>query len=189
MVNRQKGNKKRTIIKSLSAILVIAIVAALGVVAYRHFHDRKAAKPQIVVQGAKSQPGQYQSTPSSTNSSQQGGATDENGKTTGTLPPSSEWASSSSGDITLQQPINNSVLASGDTISGTAKVSTVQFILTDNSVGQIAQGTLSVVNGKFSGTLQFTPHATSGKLQVYYPNPSNGAEEDIININVDFNAQ
>jgi hypothetical protein len=63
----------------------------------------------------------------------------------------------------------------------------VQFILTDNSVGLIAQGTLTVVNGKFSGMLQFTPHSNSGKLELYYPNAANGAEEDIIEIDVSFN--
>ncbi|MGH7195069.1 MAG: hypothetical protein ACREJM_16270, partial [Candidatus Saccharimonadales bacterium] len=92
-----------------------------------------------------------------------------------------------SGNITLQLPSPNSTIKTGDSITGLAKVSTVQFILTDNSVGMIAQGNLKVVNGKFSGTLQFTPHSSSGKLEVYYPNPTNGAEQDIVEINVNFN--
>jgi hypothetical protein len=116
-----------------------------------------------------------------------GGIVNNNNQTNNTLPPSSEWAISNSGDITLQQPIANSTIQSGDTLSGLANVNNVQFILTDRAVGLIAQGDLNVVNDKFSGTLQFTPHASTGTLQVYYPNPNNGAEEDVVNIDVNFN--
>jgi hypothetical protein len=102
------------------------------------------------------------------------------------IPPSSQWTSSSSGDITLQQPVANSVIQSGSTISGTANVSTVQYILSDSTVGLIDQGTLNVDNGKFSGILQFKSHSTTGTLEVYYPNPSNGAEDDVITIGVNY---
>lgn len=102
------------------------------------------------------------------------------------IPPSSEWTSSSSGNITLQQPSANSVVKSGDAISGTAKVSSVQYILSDSSVGLIDQGTLGVDNGKFSGILQFKAQSSTGTLEVYYPNPSNGAEDDVITIGVSY---
>lgn len=185
------------------AILIIVIgIGAIGVSIYKWDHKNTANttsdsgsstnKPSSI--GTPSSPSTAptpSSVPSisiSTSTTNSGGVVDTNGQTIGTLPPSSEWTSSSSGDITLQQPTNGSTIQSGDTISGLADTSTVSFILKDNSVGVIAQGSLNVVNGKFSGTLEFTPHANSGSLEVYYPNPSTGAEEDIINITVNFNA-
>lgn len=139
-------------------------------------------KPKIVA--ATSKPTPHKST--ANNSEPTGTVVNNNGKVSNSLPPSSEWTYSTNGYITLQQPTNNSVLAPGDTLSGTAKVNNVSFILTDNAVGVIDQGNLSVINGRFSGTLHFTSTSSSGTLQVYYPNPSNGAEEDIININIKY---
>jgi hypothetical protein len=120
------------------------------------------------------------------NTGQQGGAVDLKGQPSSSLPPSSQWTSSPSGNITIQQPISGQTLHTGDTISGTAKVDTVAFILKDNAVGVIANGTLSVVNGKFAGSLGFTAHSGSGILEVYYPDPSTGAEKDLIKVNVNY---
>lgn len=103
-----------------------------------------------------------------------------------TPPSSSDWISSSNGSITLEEPVANSTVHSGDTISGTATVSKVEYILTDTKLGLIAKSDLNVVNGTFSGTLKFIPHSSNGSLQIYYPNPTNGAEEDLINVNVNF---
>jgi hypothetical protein len=175
-----------------TVIAVIALLAIASVFAYKWNHkDTADIKP--VVKGTPSTSASAPtptSTPApsttATNPTGQGGAVDNNGKTTDTIPPSSEWTSSTSGDITLQQPTNNSTISSGDTISGLANTSTVSFILKDTSAGVIAQGSLNVVNGKFSGTLQFTPHSSTGSLEVYYPNPDNGAEEDVINITVNY---
>jgi hypothetical protein len=166
------------------------VIAAIAVGLYLHNHksglNLAANGNTQPVKGTTSAPTAHQ-TPTNTTSQGGGGVVDQKGQTAGTLPPPSQWASSSSGNITLQQPSANTVVKSGDTLSGLAKVGTVQFILKDNSIGLIAQGTLSVVSGKFSGVLQFTPHSKSGTLEVYYPNPSNGAEEDVVEINVSFN--
>lgn len=166
-------------------IIVLAIVVAGAVGVYIHNRDtadKNDTKP-FVAKGTQSTP-----TPPAVAGSNltSGGAVNTNGNTTSTLPPASEWTTSSGGQITLQQPTNNATLSTGDTISGLAKVSTVQFVLTDNSVGQIAQGNLNVVNGKFSGTISFTAHSSTGNLELYYPNPSNGAEEYIINVSVKY---
>jgi hypothetical protein len=175
--------------KLLLGLLVI-VIAVGGVLLWVRHHDKKnlnlatSKSSQNPVKGATSKPTPHQATTTNSNPTGQGGVVDKNGQTSGSLPPSSQWVASASGNITLQQPSPNTTVKSGDTLSGLAKVSSVQFILTDNSVGLIAQGNLNVVNGKFSGTLQFTPHAGSGKLEVYYPNPANGAEEDIITIDV-----
>jgi hypothetical protein len=188
----RKKNKKVALRKPVFiGIIIVLIAVAMGF----YFHQKNTDKSNLAgnigktpVTGTTSKPTGVQ-LPTNTSAGQSGGVVDNNGQTNGNLPPSSQWVSSSSGNITLQQPSPNSVVKSGDTLSGTAKVSNVQFILTDNSIGLIAQGNLNIINGKFSGKLQFTPHSNNGKLEVYYPNPANGAEEDIVEINVSFNAQ
>lgn len=185
---KQRGSVSKKVL-----LVAVVVILAAGAGAYLHFHKRNPhnlvnSSGSKKVTGATSQPTPHQ-TPSSTGtaiSGQSGGVTDNNGQTSQSLPPSSEWVSSNSGNVTLQLPSPDSTVKSGDSLTGLAKVSNVQFILTDNSVGMIAQGSLKVVNGKFSGTLQFTPHSGNGKLEVYYPNPNNGAEQDIVEINVKF---
>jgi len=172
-------------------IVIIILALITGSVLCILWHDKKIFTARVSSNssvGTKSSSSKSTThVPTSNNSTSSGGVLNQNGQTTGTTPPSSEWVSSSNGALTLQQPIANSTIQSGDTISGVANVSNVQFILTDSAVGLIDQGNLSVVNGKFSGTLQFTPYSGIGTLQVYYPNPNNGAEEDIVNISVNFN--
>jgi hypothetical protein len=185
----KKNTQNRASKKPLGLLVVLIIVAVAALyIWHSHNKSRVASTTTAAVTGTKSQPVQnHQSQPSTTTgATNAGGAVDQNGKTSGTLPPSSDWVSSTNGDITVQQPSANTTVQSGATLSGLANVSKVSFNLTDNSVGLIAQGTLDVVNGKFSGALQFTPHASSGTLQVYYSNPSTGAEEDIINMDVNF---
>ncbi len=177
-----KANKKRSHRKLWLIVPVIAVILILG---WYFLYHKDNSNLTAKVQGTKSTPTTPQ-LPTNTTVNNTGGVTNQNVKTS-TLPPSSDWVSSSDGDITLQEPSSGTVFESGDTIAGLAKVSNVQFILTDDTVGLIAQGNLNVTNGKFSGTIQFTPHSSSGKLEVYYPNPSNGAEEDIIDIDVNFN--
>ncbi len=174
----------------LLGLLVIVLIGG-GVILYVQHHNKKnpnlaaSKNNHVTVKATPSTPTQHQQ--STDNSTGQGGIVDQKGRVGGSLPPPSQWVSSTSGNIILQQPSANTIVRSGDTLSGTAKVSTVHFILKDSSVGLIAQGSLSVVNGKFSGTLEFTPHSKKGSLEVYYPNPQNGAEEDIIDVNVSYN--
>lgn len=106
--------------------------------------------------------------------------------TTISIPPQNEWQYSSNGSIVLQFPTQNTAFVSGQPIVGLSSITPVSFLLVDNTVGKIAGGTLNVVNGKFDSSIEFTPHSKSGVLQIYHPNPSNGAEQDIININVNF---
>jgi len=187
MYKRRRTSSKKILYTLLAIVLVVA-----AVVLYAHAHNKSAnlaAKAGTqAVKGTVSTPTPHQ-VPSPNSTGQSGGVVDKNGQASTNLPPASQWVSSSSGNITLQQPSPNTVVTSGDSLVGLAKVSTVQFILKDDAVGQIAQGNLTVVNGRFSGVLQFTPHSKSGKLEIYYPNPNNGAEEDIVEINVGFNVQ
>lgn len=174
----------------LTSLIVFCIIGSIFY-AFINYHKKGStssyhSKNHFIPKGTPSKPTVHKST--STNTLAQGGVTQQtNAPTTSSLPPSSDWVTSTSGNITLQQPSPNASIQSGSTISGLAKVSSVQFILTDSKVGLIAQGTLSVINGKFSGIMHFTPHSPTGKLQVFYSNPNNGAEEDVINLNVNYN--
>jgi len=184
-IKRKSSSKKEVL-----GLLIIGLVLCLIFLTYKHYHKKNlnlAADrgSQPVAKGTTSIPIQHQVT-TNNGTTAGGGVLDKNGQTSGSLPPSALWVVSDSGNLTLQQPSPNTIVHSGDTLSGLAKVNSVQFILTDNSVGLIAQGNLNVVNGKFSGTLQFTPHSSNGKLEIYHPNPANGAEEDIIEIDVNF---
>jgi cytoskeletal protein RodZ len=112
------------------------------------------------------------------------GGTDTNGQTS-TNTNSSQWITSKSGNITVEQPIANATMQSGSVLSGTTKISTVHFRLIDNAVGVISEGTLSVVNGKFSGDLNFKPHSSAGQLDVFSTD-ANGVEINEIQIAVKF---
>ncbi len=165
-------------------IFLLAIIILLTIYMIEHI----STKPPLVM-GAKSSSLTAPKTNSSpkNNSLSSGSVVDKKGTYNNTLPPTSEWTTSSSGIITLQVPSNNSHFASGSIISGLAKVNMIQYILKDNSIGLISRGTLNVVNGKFSGAINFSSNSSSAKLVVYYPDPNNGAENDIINIDVKLN--
>jgi hypothetical protein len=182
MVTKNKTKNRK---KLFSAVVLLLVLAVALFLVQRHYRKPKSAPATTTRSSAANQPSQNTPSPAPTKANP-GGVVDKNGQVSGSVPPASQWTTSTSGNITLQQPAAGSIVQTGDTISGLAKVSTVQFILTDNSVGLIDQGTLNVVNGKFAGTLAFAVQSDGGKLEVYSPNPTTGAEEDIININVNF---
>lgn len=179
-----RRNKKlfKSITRHPKTTVVVVIIAAAAGIVFKG--DNQPAptpapthKPAVSVPAVKNNSG-------GSSSVAQGGATDNKGSgATSTSP--SDWASSSSGKITLQQPTAGSTLRSGDTLSGTAKVDTVQYRLVDDSVGVLAQGSLSVVNGKFSGVLNFTPHSSSGKLDIFsYSNGPYSSEVNNIEVSL-----
>ncbi len=118
-------------------------------------------------------------------SGNQGGAIDNNGETEGEIPNSSQWIISKNGKITLKTPGSNALLQSGDEISGSAKSDTVGFMLIDDSIGLLAQGTLQVINDTFSGTLKFKPSGSTGRLDLFLESDS-GAQSEKISIPVRF---
>lgn len=98
----------------------------------------------------------------------QGGATDNNGQAPADPGTTTGSVTSPSGVITVKNAANNMLLSPGSTLYGTAQgVSHVQFRVIDNEVGVLAQGTLQVVDGAFSGKLSFTPKTDSGRLDVF----------------------
>jgi len=110
---------------------------------------------------------------------------DEN--TITSTPQKNLWAYSDKRNITLQQPTTNSSIKSNDVISGLANgIKNITFVLRDNKNGVIDQGYIPVNNGRFSGYLTFKKHGNVGTLQVYYPNPSDGSEQDPIIIDVNY---
>lgn len=186
----KKVTKHTALIRLVYSVIIVLVFAAIILYWHRHHTGSSSSASnthsQLTIKGTVSQPTQHQ--PTANTSTPSSGATNApTSNTPASLPSRSLWTTSASGNITLQQPYANETIQSGDHLSGLANVSNIQFILTDNTVGLIEEGNLNVVNGEFSGTLSFTPHSSSGKLEVYYPNPSNGAEEDIINIDVNFN--
>ena len=167
-------------------VLLIAVVAIFIIVYNKNSRSSSTNnKNSFIPKGSTSRPTNHNITNSGSHN--YGGVVDQPGSQSGfSLPPSNEWTSSSNNEITLQYPVKTTAFASGDQIVGLSSVSPVNFIIVDNSVGQIAEGDLNVVNGKFNATVKFTAHSNSGELQIYHPNPTNGAEEDVININLSF---
>jgi hypothetical protein len=98
---------------------------------------------------------------------------------------SSQWTTSSSGLITVKQPTANSRLQDGSSIVGSSKLDQVKYRLKDNTVGVIAQGTLDVINGNFSGILHFQPQGTGGQLDIFSTD-SRGVEYNEVQIYVSF---
>lgn len=196
MAGRINRRSNKTILPL--SILVLIVVAGLITFSIYHYDSKKSKtiahlstssqqKISSTPSSPSSQPTKSSSPSSVTSTSTPGGVVDENGQSSGSLPPQSDWTTSSSGTITLQEPTANATLTSGQSLVGLAKVNKVNFALYDSSTGLIDQGGLNVVNGKFSGDMNFTAHATTGILQVFYSNPTNGAEEDMVEINVNFN--
>ncbi len=182
--------KKRTKKIIITIVIILALLIA-GILAYRAIYYKKPVTYTSPKNTFQTKPGQSKPTkhtinkqPSLSTSNTNNSSSSSSSSNINTNP--SLYITSSSGQITVHTPYNNEAISSGFPINGTAKVNTVDYILIDNQVGQIAQGSLKVVNGKFQGTLNFTPHATSGVLQIYSPNPSNGAEENVINIDVNY---
>ena len=177
--------------KKYLLVILVLIAVLIGVLVY--FKDSKTVTYQTssnsTVRSTPSKPTPHQPSNNANTLPPSGSVTDNKGvipKSSQT--PSNKWTTSSDGNILLEYPYNGMALSKGQNISGTAKVKTVSFLLKDNSVGVIDQGTMTVVNGKFSGTLNFTPHSNGGELEVYTTNPNNGAEESVIDINVSFNS-
>jgi len=114
----------------------------------------------------------------------EGTITDTKGVVT-TIPPESEWSSSSDNAVTVYSPAQNSILSSGNTLSGKSTAETISFRLIDSVSGVIAQGKISVVSGKFSGIFDYSTTATEGRLDVFIAD-ANGIESSIVEIPVRF---
>ncbi len=101
--------------------------------------------------------------------------------------PSEQWTKSPDGSLVVHAPYSNKSLVAGDILSGASSGSRVSYRLIDNVSGQIAQGSLRVVDGKFSGVFEFSTKATEGQVDVFNQAPD-GTETNNISIPVRFAA-
>ncbi len=186
MVTSKKGTNRNSHKKTLLMIGLVVLVVAASYTAYAFYHSNRKVATAPDAGPVTSTKNNAQHKAVSNSSFSQGGAVDQKGASTSgdTATDSSLWITSTSGNITLQQPTASSVLNTGDTIRGTAKTDTVQYRLVDDSAGVIAQGSLSVVGGKFSGVLQFKAYSSTGALKVFTIDPSSGAEVNHADIKI-----
>ncbi len=196
MLNKNESNKKYKVLFYLLGLIVL-IIAGWRIIDYTNFHKNTSTpnnksnnKTSIRKNNPASSPNNSTKKSTNTNSGQKvvGGVistSGQNGSNTSTASTNSA-TSSSSGLITLMQPSSNSTISNGAIIYGTSKLSEVGYTLIDNKVGVISQGSLNVINGIFSGRMLFTPHSTTGRLDVYSTN-AQGVQSNEIEINVNFN--
>lgn len=102
------------------------------------------------------------------------------------IPPETDWTTSKDGVITVYSPFTNSTLKTGQSLSGKTSVPSISFRLIDNISGEIAQGKINVINGKFSAVFDFSTKATEGRLDVFVAD-KNGLESSVIEIPLRFN--
>lgn len=95
-------------------------------------------------------------------------------------------ALSSTKAITLSSPTDGAKIVNGSVVSGMATVGVVYYRIKDDIRGVIGQGTLSVIDGKYSGVLAVSSSGAEGTFEVYSLNASTGAEENNIKIKVTF---
>lgn len=198
--NKRGVSRKRSKLGLLIPLgVIVAAVVVLGILELTHtihlFSKSKPASEVIVTSGnptpaptkdSSENKATSKSASSSTSSTRNiSGATDTNGTATATTN-SKQWVTSASGAITVKQPIGNATFQSGGTLSGSATVPQVDYTLIDNSTGVISEGTLNVVNGNFSGNIQFASQSSSGRLDVYSTSTPGGPEQNLIEITVYF---
>ncbi len=109
----------------------------------------------------------------------------DNQGTIESTPPEEQWTISKTGQITVYTPVNNQLLSSGSALSGESTLPTVSYRVIDNVSGVINEGQLIVVNGKFSGSINFLTSASEGRLDIYSSN-EDGIEFSNIEIPVRF---
>jgi hypothetical protein len=156
---QSKTKKPVNTSRKIIILIAIIIVASLAVGVWHVLSVRTDNTPSVTTHNNQQQS-------SNTGDMTQGGATDNSGKAT-TSSPKNQWNISDSGVITLKVPISSAVLQNNGEISGSATIETIYYRLVDNAAGVIAQGSLNVVNGNYSGNLQFTSKSSDGKLVVY----------------------
>jgi cytoskeletal protein RodZ len=115
---------------------------------------------------------------------QEGTATDQSGAIQA-IPPENQWSKSNDGVISVYSPTKNQIVQNGQIVSGASTTSTVSFRLIDDVSGVIIQGSLNVVEGRFSGSLNFNTAGTNGRLDIFN-SATDGTESSNIEIPVRF---
>ncbi|HEV2412538.1 MAG TPA: hypothetical protein VGS28_01890 [Candidatus Saccharimonadales bacterium] len=171
----------------VAAVLVLGVLEITGTIHLLHSSPvvRAPGKPSYHSPVTTDKP----KSPEPSSIVQQGTGTDLHGASVNNVPTDpSEWSTSSNGLVTVKLPSANGTFHSGDTIVGSASAGPVFYTLIDNQAGMISQGSISVVNSNFTATVQFTPYASGGQLDVYNTanNQLNGRQINEVVIPVKF---
>lgn len=113
-----------------------------------------------------------------------GGISDNNGDISGNIDTSSPLTSGS-GEISIYAPGKDAAIQSGAILAGISSLSSVSYRLIDSVSGVISTGSLKVVDGRFSGTLDFSTSASEGRIDIFGAR-SDGTEFSNIEIPVRF---
>jgi hypothetical protein len=189
MAKTKKVFRKRFYIPIILVVVVI-VVAVLEVTNTTHFFHKspvvRAPSTPIAKLPVQKAANNGNKVSSSTPTLDKGTATDKKGQVPGGVPTDpSQWSISASGVITVKLPGSNSVIQPGATLTGSASIAQVQYRLTDDQVGVISEGPVSVVNGNFTASINFTTHSSGGRLDVFSTEP-NGREINEVQIAVRF---
>lgn len=186
-------NKKILLSAAGGTLLIIGVVAALELAGFTNFFGKPAIKPSAEDASATTTSTQQsaqagftggEARATETKPKSEGYVSDTNGAI-GSIPPASSWSRSADGSIIVYTPAKDALLTNGSTISGTSGHDTVYFRLIDDVSGVIAQGSLKVTAGKFSGNLSFSTSARLGRVDVFTASPE-GIESNNIEIPVRF---
>ncbi len=109
---------------------------------------------------------------------------DTNGNIPGSVNTSNP-ITSSTGEITAYTPGANSIVKSGQVVAGASTLPKITYRVIDDISGMIAMGDLSVVNGKFSGTIAFDTTAKTGRIDIF-ATKSDGSEYSTVEIPIKF---
>jgi hypothetical protein len=122
-----------------------------------------------------------------TQSNMNEGVVNDNKGVIDSVPSESVWTKSADGSsVIVYGPAANQTLKSGQKLTGTSTATVVNFRLIDNVQGVIATGTIDVIDGKFSGTFDFSTTADQGQVDIFTTAP-NGSEANTVSIPVRFN--
>ncbi|HJQ09255.1 MAG TPA: hypothetical protein VJ836_07290 [Candidatus Saccharimonadales bacterium] len=171
--------------KSRKIVIAGILLAAVLLTAWALYVTQGYDGPQTTSKSKTAQRDYSDGAPRESNQSgrPQGGAIDTGGADAGT---ETEGVSSTSGAITVARPAKGALVTPGAILSGMVKdVDAVQYRLIDDQQGVIAQGQLQVADGTFSGKLQFSARAATGRLDVFSFDPT-GREVNYIEMPVRF---
>lgn len=96
-----------------------------------------------------------------------------------------EPTTSDSGLITLETPTSNGSLQSGDRLQGTSERTNLHYRITDWESGVIAQGKLTVRDGRFSSSVNIDPVGRRGSVEVFTRDPQTLREDNHVDIEVE----
>ncbi|MEI7674498.1 MAG: hypothetical protein WCI60_02075 [bacterium] len=171
MKTSKKTSTRKTLIIIITILVIVAAAAGLYISKRNDkntdFIDTTAKTTSSAASAQENYNSGSDRTPSTTNPNNgTATVTDTNGNQT-TTTDKSLWTVSKTGEITVYTPTKDQILSNGATLSGASSLPVIYYRIIDNISGMITQGQLSVVNGKFSGTVNFATKATEGRLDIY----------------------